>query len=572
MKRILLGILGICIGFSPLWAEADTDISQYSNIVYAQNLSVAPGDEATLSIQMNNVDQVIGFNFKLVLPNGVTVVSSEDDWGDVVIDAALSGNRTNSTRHTFETALSADGALNVLCYSTKNNKFVGNSGEVAVIKIKVASTMSAGDYPVVIKNEAISLSSSTPQISYIKSTLTIKQTVVSHKVSTMVYPASAGIISGPTEVENMSTKSYTATANSGYEFASWLDGVTTNPRQYTITSDTTLSAVFSKLIDVHDTTYIDRVDSIYIDRVDSIYFDVHDTTYIDVHDTTYIDVHDTTYIDVHDTTYIDRVDSIYIDVHDTTYIDVHDTTYIDRVDSIYIDVHDTTYIDVHDTTYIDRVDSIYIDVHDTTYIDRVDSIYIDIHDTTYIDVHDTTYIDRVDSIYFDVHDTTYIDVHDTTYIDVHDTTYIDRVDSIYIDVHDTTYIDVHDTTYIDRVDSIYIDVHDTTYIDVHDTTYLSMLEVGSMNPLMGSAIIQILAIPEEGYQFLYWSDYSTDNPRTIEDTGIPQSIMAIFSSSTPTANDEVKERRTTSAQKQIRNNSLYILRDGKTYNAQGAEL
>ena len=149
----------------------DTDITQFSNVVYFNDLDCRTGSETTLPIQLRNSHPVIGFNFKLYLPEGVSVKSEVDEWNDVVIDAGLSGTRTNASRHTFETALNDEGVLTVLCYSTKNNSFSGNEGEVGYIRLVVDENMEEGTYPLIIREEAISLSDSTPQINYIQSSI-----------------------------------------------------------------------------------------------------------------------------------------------------------------------------------------------------------------------------------------------------------------------------------------------------------------------------------------------------------------------------------------------------------------
>ena len=110
-----------------------------------------------------------------------------------------------------------------------------------------------------------------------------------------------------------------------------------------------------------------------------------------------------------------------------------------------------------------------------------------------------------------VHDTIYINVHDTTII--HDTTI----------VHDTTFVTVYDTTI----------VHDTTIITVTDTivqpiTYYD-LSVISGNISQGlvagnghfpeGTMVEIAAIPMEGYRFKQWDDGNTDNPRVVEVSG-----------------------------------------------------
>ena len=55
-----------------------------------------------------------------------------------------------------------------------------------------------------------------------------------------------GTVTGAGEYTIDETATLTATAASGYVFSQWSDGVTDNPRQITVTSDMTLTAVFTK--------------------------------------------------------------------------------------------------------------------------------------------------------------------------------------------------------------------------------------------------------------------------------------------------------------------------------------
>ena len=369
------------------------------------------------------------------------------------------------------------------------------------------------------------------------------------------------------------TLNFSAQPYEGYIFAGWSDGVTNPNRTVTVTRDTVIQALFAdpNNLAFHDTTYV------VVPVHDTTYVPIHDTTYVTQFDTTYINVpvHDTTYVDVpysvHDTTFVTQFDTTYINVtvHDTTYVNVpypvHDTTYVTQFDTTYINVpvHDTTYVNVpypvHDTTYVTQFDTTYINVpvHDTTYVD----VYIPVHDTTYVNVpypvHDTTYVTQFDTTYINVpvHDTTYVDVyipvHDTTYVNVpypvHDTTYVTQFDTTYINVpvHDTTYVDVyipvhdttyvnvpypvHDTTYVTQFDTIYVTLYDTTYVTVHDTVtlqpnmytmtvYSNNLEYGLVagnGEFPEGSVVEIAAIPIEGYRFVQWQDGNTQNPRPI---------------------------------------------------------
>ncbi|MBR1549683.1 MAG: leucine-rich repeat domain-containing protein [Bacteroidales bacterium] len=305
-----------------------------------------------------------------------------------------------------------------------------------------------------------------------------------------------------------------ALSRGGMSFIGWQDGLSINPRQISVVSDTVFTAVFA----VRDTTIINDTLTL--------------TEYVPVHDTTYINIHDTTYIDVpyavHDTTIL--VDTLtlteYVPVHDTTYINIFDTTYIDVPYAVHdttividtltltenVPVHDTTYINVHDTTYVDVLYAVY----DTTVV--VDTLllteYVPIHDTTYINIHDTTYID----VPYAVHDTTilvdtlalteYIPVHDTTYINIHDTTYIALTDTVTNTIYDTvtnTVLDtvtntIYDTTVVYNTDTLWLHdtvfVHDTLYI--YDTIYVGVDDVETISAKIYTSNGQIVVDGAQG--------------------------------------------------------------------------
>jgi len=80
----------------------------------------------------------------------------------------------------------------------------------------------------------------------------------------------------------------------------------------------------------------------------------------------------------------------------------------------------------------------------------------------------------------------------------------------------------------------------------------------------------ITAVPEKGFEFVMWDDGNTDNPRTILVTE-EVIFMATFQP-TSTALDDVKTNDQGGATKFIHDGILYILRDGKVYNAQGLSI
>ena len=149
----------------------DTDITQLDNIVYIERLEANAGSQVRLSVKMKNSVAVQGYQFDLYLPDGVTVSKDEDDF--IMAELSTERTTTNKTNY-FDSAITSDGALRVLCGSSKGYTFSGNDGEVAVITINISKDIEEGEHAIILK--AIKLSDSEAQpysTEYVKSTLAI---------------------------------------------------------------------------------------------------------------------------------------------------------------------------------------------------------------------------------------------------------------------------------------------------------------------------------------------------------------------------------------------------------------
>lgn len=332
-----------------------------------------------------------------------------------------------------------------------------------------------------------------------------------------------GNVSGAGEYNYLSQRTISANANYGYHFAAWSDGVTDNPRTFTLTQDTAFVAMFvnnqyTMTVLSGDTTIGTVTGGGMYDYLDTAILTA--TAVEHYHFVRWSDGNTTNPRRMVVTSDLTRTAVFGIDTHSVslqadnithgtfsgngkhqygtaatveaipysgyqfshwsngatynpyTFAVVNDvqlTAYFYGVGIPYQDtivVYDTALVEIHDTTVVTDTLTLteYVPVHDTT--------YINVYDTTYIDVpyavHDTTVVTDTVTLteYVPVHDTTYIDVHDTTYInvpyEVHDTTIVTDTVTLteYVPVHDTTYINVHDTTYID----VPYEVHDTTII------------------------------------------------------------------------------------------------------------
>ena len=154
----------------------DTDISQLENTIYIGNVSAEKGKDMTLSVKMKNSVVAEGFQFDLELPEGVTVAKDADGFAE----AYLSTERTTTRKtNTFDADFQDNGALRVMAGSTNGSTLNGNDGEVATIKLNVASNVPIGSYPIVLRNISISDSGANSyDVTLVKSTMTVTSNVL----------------------------------------------------------------------------------------------------------------------------------------------------------------------------------------------------------------------------------------------------------------------------------------------------------------------------------------------------------------------------------------------------------
>ena len=185
----------------------DTDYSNIDNTIYLEPAEALTGSQVTLSVKMKNTIDVQGYQFDLYLPEGVTVATDEDGFNLI----ELSTERTTARRTDyFNSTVQADGSIRVLCGSSKGYTFEGNDGEVATIRINISGNMTAGGYPIILKEVNLTDRNSTLYTTdYLKTTLTVKDHVLgdvngNRKVEVADFVATANYILGnPPQVFNM---------------------------------------------------------------------------------------------------------------------------------------------------------------------------------------------------------------------------------------------------------------------------------------------------------------------------------------------------------------------------------
>ena len=196
MKKLLLLI--VVFGLTQAsTVKADTNVSAYSNVMYVAAATIDPvveGSEAQLSICMNNIADIRGFQFDLYLPAGMTAVkNSKGKYAATLSKARL----PEDDEHTLSTALQSDGAIRFLCGSQYDETFKGNTGEIATIKVNIAGLVD-GKYPVSLR----SMNLTETDIS--------KSYKMSNVVTTLTLKSSSGTVSTDTDLSAYRNVMYVA--------------------------------------------------------------------------------------------------------------------------------------------------------------------------------------------------------------------------------------------------------------------------------------------------------------------------------------------------------------------------
>ena len=193
-KQLFLFLLG-CIGMiRPMYA-ADTDISALDNIVYIESFTATPGTtELSVSLQMKNSAPIRGFQFDLVLPEGVTPATYAS--GNIKCELSK-GRLEEGDSHTLTVEPQTDGSYRFLCGSMQDETFTGTTGEVATLKVNISASMALGDYPIVLKTMKLSETNINKyyETASIEATLTISSSVrtVLEEDNTTEFDDAAGV-------------------------------------------------------------------------------------------------------------------------------------------------------------------------------------------------------------------------------------------------------------------------------------------------------------------------------------------------------------------------------------------
>lgn len=132
----------LTVSFEADETAPDEPADTTKNTMTMSNVTATPGTIVKLPIGLNNVDGITAFQMDLHLPAGITPAT--DETGDVIIETS---SRVSS-RHSVDCSKMEDGSYRIICYSTRNDVFTGNSGELIRLMLAISEDITDGDYEV----------------------------------------------------------------------------------------------------------------------------------------------------------------------------------------------------------------------------------------------------------------------------------------------------------------------------------------------------------------------------------------------------------------------------------------
>ena len=112
--------------------------------MYCSNITVAPGETATLPVNLENRGKYCSFQFDILLPKGITVDSTVNQSGKVRYSASLVTSRC--VDHSLTSNLIRGNRYRVIVFSLSNTDVEGVDGPVVNIKLKAEKDAAEGDY------------------------------------------------------------------------------------------------------------------------------------------------------------------------------------------------------------------------------------------------------------------------------------------------------------------------------------------------------------------------------------------------------------------------------------------
>lgn len=134
-----------CIANNGVSATCEVTINPQMNYLYSADFAGGAGGHVTLPVLMENDINVAGFQFDLIMPEGVTLTTKNDGTADATVTS-----RTST--HTLTGTTLTSGAVRFTVFSLSNALITGTEGSVMNIRFDIDKNTPLGDYEVKFTN------------------------------------------------------------------------------------------------------------------------------------------------------------------------------------------------------------------------------------------------------------------------------------------------------------------------------------------------------------------------------------------------------------------------------------
>ena len=205
------------------------------NILSIGDYSAISGAETTISVNLNNSDDVVAFQLDIPLDASLSYVSGS---------AALTSRAT--ANHFMTAQVVSNNTLRFIVYSMPSTPFIGENG--AIVTFDITGSV-AGTYALDMTNAILSdAQGQSLSIEIVNGSIEILP-LPTYTINAGVYPEGAGTVTGAGEYEEGETATLTATAIGEYYFVNWTEGeteVSTDATySFVVTEDRNLVANFT---------------------------------------------------------------------------------------------------------------------------------------------------------------------------------------------------------------------------------------------------------------------------------------------------------------------------------------
>lgn len=143
--------------------------AETGNALSINNMEVFTGKTATLSILMNNTEEITGLQMDLYLPEGITV--AQNDKGKNLIEVS----ERMEEQYSVSSNAQDDGAIRITGLSLESEPFTGSEGAILYVTLNIDEEMADGDYTIALRKIGLSdVSGTYHQPANTSATVTVK--------------------------------------------------------------------------------------------------------------------------------------------------------------------------------------------------------------------------------------------------------------------------------------------------------------------------------------------------------------------------------------------------------------